>query len=233
MEIISGWVATRWGGKYLLLASVVASGAATIAQPYAARISFAFFLALRIFVGVAQSVSFPATHALLTKWVPPGQNSWLPAIVYSGSFVGIAIALPTAGVISDNLDWEWCFVLFGGLACSWGVFWLPLGSNGPLQSKAKEESMQSPVEGNIQQEFNPTVPPRSVWFLAWKLCINLPLLALIIAHTTALWSLAFFLTELPTYYEKVLGYDSQLSGSLAAIPYVFFLLNTKNTEMSD
>lgn len=61
----------------------------------ASRLSL--LLILRILEGVGEGVTFPSTHALLSKWANPKNRSFLGSIAFSGCYLGTVIAQPISG----------------------------------------------------------------------------------------------------------------------------------------
>lgn len=43
---------------------------------------------------------------------------------YSGTFVGMVIALSTCGILAQVFGWESVFYVYGIIGCVWYVFWV-------------------------------------------------------------------------------------------------------------
>lgn len=96
----------------------------TLFAPLAAKAGFGTFVALRVLMGLAEGVTFPCMHEIWSRWAPPLERSRVGSIQYSGSFVGIVIAMSTCGILTQKLGWESVFYVFGAVGCVWYIFWV-------------------------------------------------------------------------------------------------------------
>ncbi|CAG0908694.1 unnamed protein product [Cyprideis torosa] len=81
-QLPGGIIAKRFGGKWVygigtLLASVFA-----LLTPVAARWGVGGVVSVRVIQGLGEGVVFPATHCLMSQWVPPLDRSRYSSFVY-------------------------------------------------------------------------------------------------------------------------------------------------------
>ena len=63
-----------------------------------------------------QGVTFPAMHAILGRWAPPVERSFLVSLCYAGSQMGTVLAQPISGLLCDSTflgGWPAVFYVFG------------------------------------------------------------------------------------------------------------------------
>ena len=70
-QIFGGYLARRFGGKWVLGTGVFITTALTVATPFAARASIASMIFLRVLEGIGEGVTYPAMHAI---WYALGHN---------------------------------------------------------------------------------------------------------------------------------------------------------------
>jgi uncharacterized membrane protein YgcG len=120
MQIPSGWLSTRFGGKRVLAVCVAVWSMFTIITPLAIRVSFGTLLAARIGMGLAEAASMPCVHSLIGAWFPPSEVSFAISFSTSGQAVGTIVALMSSPLVS----WYWPSVFyFYGV---WGIVWTVL-----------------------------------------------------------------------------------------------------------
>ena len=108
MQIPSGWLSARFGGKRVLAVCVALWSMFTIVTPLAVKVSFGTLLAARVGMGLAEAASMPCVHSIIGAWFPPSEVSFAISFSTSGQAVGTIIAL----VSSPMVSWYWPFVFY-------------------------------------------------------------------------------------------------------------------------
>jgi ACS family sodium-dependent inorganic phosphate cotransporter-like MFS transporter 5 len=159
-QIPGGYLATKYGGKWVFGIGVFSTAILTILLPLAACGSLfcpkthqqnttttpsssyventSHLLSLdilRVFMGMFESVTYPALMELLSKWSPPNERSRIVSLTFSGAQIGTAIAFPLAAYIAsqDIPDstttekvferWPGVFYIFGFAGLLWFIGW--------------------------------------------------------------------------------------------------------------
>eukprot|EP00911_Craspedida_sp_UC1_P001061 UC1_evm1s797 len=99
-QVLGGYVAARYGGKYVYGCGVLVTTLLTLLTPLVAH-NMPALLALRVVEGFGEGVTYPAMHAIWSVWAPPLERSKLAAIGYSGAYLGTVIALPISGILAS------------------------------------------------------------------------------------------------------------------------------------
>ena len=154
-QVPGGHIASTYGAKHVFGVGVLATALLTLLIPVTAcggdwicpvrhsangtalvteTASTASIEVLRVFMGVFESVTYPALMALLAKWAPPSERSRIVAVCFSGAQLGTAVAFPLAAYISTSgagaghnnsltSGWPGVFYIFGLIGCVWFVGW--------------------------------------------------------------------------------------------------------------
>ncbi|OWR40838.1 hypothetical protein KGM_200810 [Danaus plexippus plexippus] len=217
-QIPGGRIAEMFGGKLVYGIGVLLTAVFTILSPIAAYIDFKFFIVVRVLEGLGEGVTYPAMHAMLSRWIPPLERSKFAAYVYAGSNIGTVISLPISGWLC-TLDfaggWPLCFYIFGGLGIIWFIAWMFLIYDTPQKHPRicpKEVEFITESIG-VQEEHRQSIP----WC---KFLTCLPLWAILIAQCGQSWLFYTQLTELPTYMNNILHFDIVSNARLLALPYL-------------
>ncbi|XP_007910508.2 sialin [Callorhinchus milii] len=218
-QIPGGYLALRFGGKLLLGFGIMGTAVFTLLTPLSADLGYKHLIALRVLEGLGEGVTFPAMHAIWSKWAPPLERSRLISVSYAGAQFGTVVSLPLSGLICYYLAWPYVFYIFGVLGISWCILWFWLVSDTPEKHKtisdAERDYIISSLEGQLSSK---NIVP---WAAIWK---SLPVWAIVVAHFCDNWTTYTLLTLLPTYMTEILQFDIKENGFLSALPYLGCLL---------
>ncbi len=119
---LTGWLAGRFGIKYLFLASVIGFTLASALCGAATSLSQLVFY--RILQGVFGAGLVPLGQATLFTIYPRERHGYAMAIFSTGAMMGPIIGPTLGGWLTEELGWRWCFYInlpFGALVAL-GVF---------------------------------------------------------------------------------------------------------------
>jgi ACS family sodium-dependent inorganic phosphate cotransporter-like MFS transporter 5 len=110
-QIPGGWLSYRFGGKNVLACSMAIAAFFTLLMPVTARWHVAALVICRLIVGLAHGVFWPSVSSIFIYWTPPAERSRLVGMASAGSWVGNIIALPFAGFLCTNGDYDFFEIL--------------------------------------------------------------------------------------------------------------------------
>jgi MFS family permease len=126
---LAGWFAGRFHvgwvlaiGFFLWSGATAATGAAT---------GFAMIFALRLLLGIGESVSYPCYSRILASEYPEHHRGFANALIDSGTKAGPAVGILVGGLLVSSLGWRPFFFVLGGGCLLWLIpwfFWMPRGS---------------------------------------------------------------------------------------------------------
>ncbi|KAJ8389862.1 hypothetical protein AAFF_G00113310 [Aldrovandia affinis] len=155
-QIPGGYLARRYGAKWLLGVGILGTIVFTMLTPLAADMGAGYLIAVRVLEGVGEGVTFPAMHAMWASWAPPLERSRLLTISYTGAQLGTVVALPLSGVICFYLDWTYVFYIFGAVGLLWFVMWALLVGNTPHTHRRISEAEKVYITSSLKNELSPT-----------------------------------------------------------------------------
>src|SRR5215472_7818493 len=118
---LTGWLAGRFGIKFIFLASVIGF---TIASALCgAAESLPQLVLYRILQGVFGAGLVPLGQATLLTIYPQERHGQAMAIFATGAMMGPILGPTMGGWLTDNLNWRWCFYinLPVGALCAFGI----------------------------------------------------------------------------------------------------------------
>src|SRR5216684_3290814 len=121
MMPLTGWLAGRFGVKYIFLASVV--GFTLASALCGAATSLTQLVLYRVLQGICGAGLVPLGQATLFTIYPREKHVHAMAIFSTGAMMGPIIGPTLGGWLTDNLDWRWCFYinLPVGALCALGI----------------------------------------------------------------------------------------------------------------
>jgi len=120
-QIIGGWLVDRWDVTRVYAAGFLLWSAATLAIGLVN--SFAMLLALRLILGMGESVAFPAYSKLLASGFREEQRGLANSIIDSATKFGPAIGVLFGGWFIGLYGWRSFFIITGGLSLLWLLPW--------------------------------------------------------------------------------------------------------------
>lgn len=218
-QVPSGYLANRYGGKWVLGAAVAWWSLFTMITPLAA-LSLPLLIAARIGMGLGEAAMFPGAYNLFGRWIPPGERSRSVALLLSGVPIGNVVALLSSGWLVAHYGWPSVFYVFGALGIVWVVAWVALAYNDPLahpRLSAEERTLLAPLQRPARADATPSVP--------WRTLLTLPpVWALIVNHFCSNWGLYMLLAWLPSYFRKAQGFSIEYAGLYSAAPWLIMFL---------
>jgi MFS family permease len=213
LQIPGGLIATRLGGHWVMFLGVLVPSLVTVITPFACA-SLTGLIACRVLTGLLEAVTYPATHALLSRWAPAAEKSQIVGLVWAGAYLGTALTLPAAGALVAGEGWASVFYVVGGIGVAWSAVWAVAGASAPEElSRISAEERDYIVANRGAAAAEQAVP----WL---RLASSAPVWGVCWQHFSHNWLFYMLLTEMPTYLTTVVGFDLQHSGAYAVLPYL-------------
>ena len=195
---VMGWLAERYGAKRVLAAGLAVWSLATFMTGFAA--SFAALLALRVLLGVGESVAFPCASKVLAHAVEVSRLGFANGVFSFGYLVGPAVGTLLGGYLMTVFGWRPVFFAFGALSMLWLWPWRRVVIGPPAAAPAADES---------QPSFGQILRRRGLWGAS-------------LGHFASNYTYYFIISWLPFYLVKSRGFSM---GAMVAIASWAYLLN--------
>ncbi|KAK4008499.1 hypothetical protein OUZ56_013635 [Daphnia magna] len=215
-QLLGGWLAPKMGAGKLYGLGILTTAILTLLTPLIANIGLAPLVAIRILEGIFEGVTFPAMHALWSRWAPPLERSKLVTIAYSGSYFGTVVSMGVCGLLAEHLGWASIFYVSGTFALLWWVLWFVLVKESPQEDRFIDRSELDYISNCLGVTAN-----QHTLNVPWKsILTSLPVWATVVAHFAENWGFYTLLTQLPTFLSDTSDLKLDKTGFLAAIPYL-------------
>nr|XP_042908488.1 putative inorganic phosphate cotransporter [Parasteatoda tepidariorum] len=125
-QIPGGLLAERYGAKWIYGFGILMTSLLTFLSPIAARWNVWSLVALRVAMGLAGGVSFPAMNVMIGKWVPKTERSRISTTMNMGVMIGTLLTNIVTGQLSEGSflgGWPSVFYVSGLLGSVWFVLW--------------------------------------------------------------------------------------------------------------
>jgi DHA2 family multidrug resistance protein len=234
MMPLTGWLAGRFGVKYIFLTSVV--GFTLASALCGAATSLSQLVLFRVLQGVCGAGLVPLGQATLFTIYPRERHGYAMAIFSTGAMMGPIIGPTMGGWLTENLDWRWCFYinLPVGTLCALGIFAFIRPSR-PMRGDQFDMlgfAMLSIAVGSLQLMLDRG--QLKDWFHSTEIWIEATVAALsfylLIVHTLTAGERSFLNRELlksPNFVAGsvlMFGVGMILSGTLALMPSMMQVL---------
>ena len=193
----TGWLAERYGAQVVLAAGVAIWSIATLATGFVS--GFFALLALRILLGIGESVGFPCASKLIAGAVPVSQLGVANGVFSFGYLLGPAVGTFIGGLMMAAYGWRPVFIVFGILSLLW-VWPLLRMKPAPVPADAAPESETPP-------SFPVVLKQRALWGAS-------------MGHFALNYTYYFILAWLPFYLVKERGFSITAMASIAAWAYL-------------
>ena len=210
-QLIGGRLAEMFGFKKVYGFGLFIPGLLFLIHPIAARCNVRLFIALRILVGVAEGVTWPAMHSITARWVPSSVRSSWVSKTYFGSTFGAIITYPMCGFIIDQFGWEPCFYVIAAITIVWTIVWYFIVYDDPTSHpRISMEELEEISDLHITKGRVP-VP----WLEILK---SPPVWGTMVSDSGNVFGLSMFLSMGPVFFRYMLGLDIKSNGMLSSLP---------------
>ena len=121
MQIVAGWLIDRYSVYTIFAGGFFIWSAATVLTGFAG--GFITIFALRLLLGMGESVAYPAYSKIIAQGFPAEQRGLANGLIDAGSKAGPALGLMIGGVIVGHYGWRPLFIGVGLISMLWLIPW--------------------------------------------------------------------------------------------------------------
>lgn len=227
--IPAGILLDRYGARLILAGSALIWAMLAFGQALTPNLVFTStwgimisLIALRSFLGAAQSPTFPGGAKAISQWFPNSERAFANGWVETGGLMGTAVTAPLISYLMVHLGWRHAVMVTSLLAPALVLIWLYYGTDRPEQHRG----VNAAELAIIRRSAVPAIEPRPIGpdlmlilksTQAWKMTLAYG--AESYASYMFIWWVYFYLVEVRKF--SVLG-----SGMLASIPFIVATITT-------
>ncbi|KAL0113888.1 hypothetical protein PUN28_011313 [Cardiocondyla obscurior] len=217
-QLPGGLLARRYGTKLVFGLANFLTALLGFLIPYVTHLYM--LIILRVVQGLIAGVIWPSMHDMTAKWIPPNERSRFVS-AYLGSSVGAAVTYPLCAAVSSSLGWGASFHVTSLLGVIWYCFWHFLVYDSPQQhpriSDDEKNYILDNISGAIESEKETQIPWRSI-------VLSRPVWVTIFAHWGMAWGFFTLMTQAPTYFNFIHGWNINATGILAGAPHLLRMI---------
>ena len=195
-----GWFAERFGAHRVLALGVALWSISTLLTGFAT--GFLTLLALRILLGIGESVAFPCASKVIANAIEPAKLGIANGFFSFGYLIGPAVGTFIGGSLMVVYGWRVVFIVFGATSLLWLVPW----TRARIEP-AKDNSIAAENHGG--PSFPDILRRRALWGAS-------------LGHFASNYGYYFIISWLPVYLVKARGFSL---GSMVAIASWAYALN--------
>jgi MFS family permease len=121
LQFVMGLFVDRWGANQLMALGFLAWSLATVLT--GAAMGFATLLALRLLLGVGESVMFPASSKIMAQHLPEHARGFANGLMNASMRWGSAIGTFGGGLLMARYGWRPAFIAIGVVSLVWLPAW--------------------------------------------------------------------------------------------------------------
>jgi ACS family glucarate transporter-like MFS transporter len=134
LQIPSGWLAQRWGGRLAL--TVFAAGWSVALGLCALANTLSTLVVGRALMGALQAGIFPCSTLILAAWYPASRRGFATAMLTSFMLIGSAAGSYLTGKLLGPLGWRGAFLVYTVPGLAWAAWFAVWFRNRPEQHPA-------------------------------------------------------------------------------------------------
>jgi MFS family permease len=120
-QLLAGWMVDRLNVNWVLTAGFIVWSAATACTGIAH--SFALLFALRLLLGLGESVAFPSYSKIIARSFPERNRGFANSAISAGQVLGPGLGILFGGMLMARYGWRPLFVVLGIASLLWVVPW--------------------------------------------------------------------------------------------------------------
>ncbi|ULR30819.1 MFS transporter [Dickeya fangzhongdai] len=212
----AGWLVDKLGPKKMFSGAVGLWSTFTVLAGFIN--GYSMFYGLRMLLGIAESPFFTSGIKITHRWFSARERGLPTAIINTGSQIANAVAPPILTVLLLTLGWRGMFIAIGLAGIPLLLVWLKFyreptaaeerdihaGTTAAAAASGDEAAKNQPGWGALFRH-------KTTWFM-------------ILGNFSIMFTIWVYLTWLPGYLEKSLGFTLKQTGWIASIPFLAGIL---------
>ena len=206
LQLPGGVIADRWSGRKVLALAACGFSLFTLLTPLGTQ-AFFLLLIMRFLVGAFESMTFPATASINSRWIPRSEFGRAHNFSISGITVGQMIAYPLTTWIILQSSWQTVFYINAVFGFVWAAIWWWYATDTPAAHPRMSEAERSYIQANLPPRTTaPQLPIRALFS-------SLSLLTVAFGYMCFAYVGWLFLFWFPTYLVEARGLSAQQHGN--------------------
>ncbi len=148
------WVGVLWWSVFTVLTAWV---------PIGLSVSLLLLVLTRFILGVGESVVYPASNQLVSKWIPTKERGIANGIIFAGVGVGAGVTPRLITWIITNWGWHWSFYISATLGLVVGMVWYLLARDRPEEHPWVKKEELAYIQAGLTTKATGETPKSAPW----------------------------------------------------------------------
>ena len=219
-QVISGWLAWRFGPRRTLAAGVVwwglFSALTAIVNP---RVAYALpiLILIRFSLGAGEAVMYPAANQFVAQWIPVRERGRANGWIFAGVGAGAGLSIPVLAWLISRYGWRASFWFSACIGLAVGLVWFVIARDRP-----EEHPLVAPEElALIQATRTAATAPPSGASQSWRSSlVNRNVAALTLSYFCFGYVAWIFFSWFFIYLAQARGVNLKTSAFFSMIPFL-------------
>lgn len=165
-----GWLIDRFGSGIVLTCFGVLMGSFVVLTGMLGWVTtsneslWIGLLIVRGFAGMANAPLHPGAAHVVSDLMSERTRATANGMVTAGALIGVASCYPIFGWLMDRLNWEWAFIVSGGLLIAYGMLWRRIAV--PVLPRETDFHHPHAVAPGLRHSAWPMLWNRNLWLIA-------------------------------------------------------------------
>lgn len=208
----AGWLVDRFGPRRMFSCALGLWSGFTVLAAFVN--SYTFFYGLRMMLGISESPFFTSGIKITHRWFGKNERGLPTSIINTGSQIANAIAPPILTVLLLSFGWRGMFAAIGLLGFPLLLAWIKFYRD----PTAREEAL---IHAGIRNTPSSSESQQANWGSLFK---HSTTWFMVLGNFSIMFTIWVYLTWLPSYLEKSLGFSLKATGWIASIPFLAGIL---------
>ncbi|XP_066584666.1 sialin-like [Prorops nasuta] len=208
----------KWGPRNAVMWTSLVAALLSFITPLIAQARWSALIGSRVIIGITGGITFPACHALVSKWAPPQEKSRFVWSLLGGTF-GTITTYPMLISMVVYAYWVKGWYIPSILMIFWVLIWAICAYDSPAEhpgitNDEKEYILKSQANAVPQEDLTlKQIPIRQI-------CTSIPFISLVFCHFGNLFLIYLYQNTMMLYMYKVLKINNQKSAILCSLPWI-------------
>jgi ACS family glucarate transporter-like MFS transporter len=234
-QLPAGWLATRFGPRWVLTLGVLWWGvttALTALMPTGISHAVMMLITIRFALGAGESVIYPAANQFVARWVPLQERGLINGLIFAGVGAGSGLTPPLLTWLITGHGWRAAFWFSAAIGIAAGAIWWYCARDTPEEHPGVSNSELSIIRNGLAAGISPDPATAGIPVLeegenptpaviSWRAIFRRRDLAALMAGYFAFGYIAWiFFSWFFLYMAQVRGFDLKSSALYTMLPFL-------------
>jgi ACS family glucarate transporter-like MFS transporter len=221
-QLPAGWLSSRFGPRRVLTAGVLLwelMTALTAMLPTTIEHAVWLLISVRFFLGIGESVIYPAANQFVARWVPQKERGFINGLIFAGVGAGSGLTPPMLAWLISHHGWRSAFWFSAILGCAVATIWWFIARDTPEEHPSLQRAELQEIREGLNAQVAASESEKPV--IRWRAIFHRrDLLALMASYFSFGYIAWIYFSWFFLYMAQVRGFDLRSSARYAMLPFL-------------